>query len=280
MYLATNSSHDTDCDAVSFPVSSIGERSLPSPDLQPKLPFSFRDLTQKLLTSPVSETKYLISRSVADLVSGWAQVYMQPDQHADPALGDGYWVRTLYLDTPGADIYHRRGVGRSRKFRIRGYGSSQELWLEMKWKRNGKVRKRRTLIHQNQLPLVITNASQEHEWFSSRVDRYQLQPACQITYRRQAYVCRTSQGVYRLTLDREAFSQPHDGWKVPHEAGNCRILNAENAILELKYQGDFPLFFRSLVELIPQVPASYSKYRRAISTLMDQSMGDPACPTG
>lgn len=276
MYLAMNPSNDTDCDAVSIP----GERLLPPPDFQQRNKFSFRELTQKLLTSPISETKYLISRSVADLVSGWAQVYMQPDQHADPALGDSYWVRTLYIDTPGADIYHRRGVGRSRKFRIRGYGSSPELWLEMKWKRREKVRKRRTAIHQDQLPLFMANSSQEYEWFSSRIDRYQLQPACQITYRRQAYLCRTSHGVYRLTLDREAFSQPHDGWKVPVEAGNCRILNAENAILELKYQGDFPLFFRSLVELIPQVPGSYSKYRRAISTLMDQSMGDSACPTG
>ncbi|QDV31953.1 VTC domain protein [Planctopirus ephydatiae] len=276
MYLAMNPSNDTDCDAVSIP----GERLLPPHDFQQKLKFSFRELTQKLLTSPISETKYLISRSVADLVSGWAQVYMQPDQHADPALGDGYWVRTLYLDTPGADIYHRRGVGRSRKFRVRGYGSSPELWLEMKWKRREKVRKRRTVIHQDRLPLIMANSSQEHEWFSNRVHRYQLQPACQITYRRQAYLCRTSHGVYRLTLDREAFSQPHDGWRVPLETGNCRILNAENAILELKYQGDFPIFFRSLVELIPQVPCSYSKYRRAISTLMDQSMGDSACPTG
>jgi hypothetical protein len=72
---------------------------------------------------PAVELKYQVSPEVAERLIAWAKARLAPDPHGDPVTG-GYRVTTVYLDTPGLDIFRRSpGFGTS-KYRLRRYGDS------------------------------------------------------------------------------------------------------------------------------------------------------------
>jgi hypothetical protein len=89
------------------------------------------------------ELKFVVDEDRAAAIVDWANRHLEPDPHSDPETGHGYRVNGLYLDTPAFDVFHRNGVFRRRKFRLRRYGSESTIWLEQKRKRRGRVRKRR-----------------------------------------------------------------------------------------------------------------------------------------
>src|SRR4051794_1221515 len=55
---------------------------------------------------PAFEMKFLLDAGQAGRVETWAADHMPPDAHADPVLGNGYRILSLYLDTPALDVYH------------------------------------------------------------------------------------------------------------------------------------------------------------------------------
>src|SRR6185436_14814912 len=101
-----------------------------------------------------SEVKFLISLAVADEIRVWARANMSPDPHGTGPLGDEYRITTIYLDTPELDVLRRSGTGGRGKFRIRRYGDSDDVYLERKVKRQGRVRKLRTLVPRTELEIL------------------------------------------------------------------------------------------------------------------------------
>lgn len=235
---------------------------------------------KRLLTVGVSETKFVLPIELTGTVSNWARANMRPDDHADPAIGDGYLVRTLYLDTPTGEIFRRAGIGRYRKFRVRRYGQAASLWLEMKWKHREQIRKRRILIAEHDLEAALAGELTDCAWFARRVARYRLQPSCQVSYRRQAYLLTTPHGPLRLTLDQDVQVGAEEGWQVPRASCGKEVLTTDASILELKYRGQFPVLFRDLVEQLKASPRSFSKYRHAIKTMLGEPAKEFRCQNG
>lgn len=227
------------------------------------------------LVSPsgASEIKFVVDAAVADAITAWAKQHLVADPHAG-GDEDGYCVNSLYLDTPNFDIYRRHPGFRRRKFRLRRYGNESTLWLELKRKRNGLVRKRRISIAEaewSQRLAQPADADWEGAWFCRRLDQRQLRPVCQVTYRRLAYVGTSATGPIRLTIDRDLFATPSEGWQVPSGSLAGESLLHGRKIVELKFREVLPVSFRGLIQDLRLALGSFSKYRESVAACIPLS---------
>lgn len=224
------------------------------------------------------EIKFLIDDVQGQFIRDWARTHLQPDPHSSPEFGCGYSVNSLYLDTPEFDVYHRGQGFRQRKYRLRRYGSEAAVWMEVKRKHEGRVRKRRTLVPDAEVLARLNfsvDEAWEGRWFQKRLQVLQLRPVCQVTYQRFACVGTSSNGPIRLTIDSDLNSQPAHGWNVPNAPLQSGQLLRNHQILELKFRESIPAAFRVLIEDLRLVTASFSKYRQSVEACipMQQLMG-------
>ena len=212
------------------------------------------------------ELKFLIDEPKAREVEGWARRHLALDPHADPALGDAYHIRSLYFDTPRLDVFQRSPSYRRRKFRLRRYGGEHVVFLERKTRSGDRVAKRRTAVADVEAGLLEAGAADRTWcgfWFQRSLQVRRLQPACQVSYDRTAYLGPEAGVPLRLTLDRNIRCAPASGWAWGDGRGG-RPLMPSAVILELKYRTALPALFKQLVEAAGLAPGPVSKYRLAV----------------
>ena len=230
------------------------------------------------------ELKFLVDERQARDVMAWARRHLVADPHGDIAGDDAdcYRVNTLYLDTPGLDVFHRTGLLGRRKYRLRRYGAEPVVWLEVKQKRAGVVRKRRGAVAEadlvSRLVGPIGGDADADRWFRDRVDRHELRPACRVTYRRFARLGPTPGGAVRLTLDDEIRGETAEGWNVPSAPLDAPPLLEGRKVLELKFRGAMPGLFRGLVMDFGLEPGKFSKYREGAVDALPLSRLFPEAP--
>jgi hypothetical protein len=156
-----------------------------------------QSIPQQTKTKPEGayELKFLIDENRAERIIEWARIHLNADPHAGGAHGDGYLVNSLYLDTPAMDVFHRSELYQRRKYRLRRYGNDSKVWLEVKKKNKGLVRKHRVWVPESEIEYRVSGTLDPHwdgAWFRRRLDEHTLRPVCQVTYRRFARVGMTS----------------------------------------------------------------------------------------
>jgi len=222
------------------------------------------------------ELKYCVDPLQADQIRSWAMEHLQGDENCDPAIGNGYLVSTLYLDTPELDIFHRRGDVITGKHRIRRYGNETSLWLERKCKSNQVVRKQRCVVDE-QLIAAVADLPRDSDasatvgavpptaiWFRDRIGKLQLAPTVAVQYLRFARVGTSSRGAVRLTIDQAICGTRADGWLVPSGLADGAALLPDSQILELKFTEHLPAIFKSLLYEFRLRGTSFSKYRTSV----------------
>ncbi len=227
------------------------------------------------LVSPrgASEMKFVVDASIADDIAAWANRHLAADPHGGESE-DGYRVNSLYLDTLNFDTYRRQPGFRRRKFRLRRYGNESTIWLELKRKRNGLVRKRRVSVAETEWSQQISQPSDlewEGAWFRRRLDQRQLRPVCQVTYCRTARVGTSASGPIRLTIDRDLFATDATDWHVPSGPLSGEPLLNDQRIVELKFRDVLPASFRGLIQDLRLAPKSFSKYRESVAACISLS---------
>lgn len=215
----------------------------------------------------VFEQKFLVSEQQGAWIREWARSVMQPDPHAASGLDCGYWVNSLYLDTPDFGILNRSEDHRHRKYRLRRYGAETSIWMELKQKSDGRVSKRRVCVGEAELPSRLTGPGDEEwggYWFQQRLKQLQLRPVCQVTYKRFACVGKSPFGATRLTMDSQLCCIAAQEWDVPSRPLKSNVLLGDRRILELKFHETIPTAFRDLIVQLNLNPATFSKYRRSV----------------
>src|SRR6266511_2604659 len=216
-----------------------------------------------------SELKFLVTGAVAEQICGWARSRLAPDPNASEDSKDAYPISSLYFDTEGFDVYHRKGSFARSKYRIRRYGARQVAFLERKLKARGLVTKRRSIVKLDELERLVAPQPERGwvgRWFHRRLLARGLRPVCQITYRRIARVAMTQYGPIRLTLDQNVRALPAtDG--LFNDRTDGALLLENQIILELKYRYELPVLFKLLVEEFALTRQPVSKYRLATVAL-------------
>jgi hypothetical protein len=208
------------------------------------------------------EIKFLVDESLAPRIREWARTHLQPDPHGSGPFGDEYKTSTLYFDTRGFDVFHRRDSFGRAKYRVRRYGESSTVFFERKLRKPGLLIKRRTRDDIGALDRLsgrIADPAWAAHWFHRRLLARSLQPVCQITYQRTARVAPVAEGLARLTLDAGLRAAPVD--EAHFEAGQGEEVLDGRVVLELKYHSRVPALFRRLIEEFALEPETASKYR-------------------
>lgn len=240
-----------------------------SPSSHPRLAvFVSPALCEQNGEKPAFEVKFLLSESQARDVERLLQPSMILDPYADPTLGNAYRITSVYYDTPSFDVYHRGDGFRSRKYRLRRYGSSTTLFLERKTKREQQVKKVRTPIALDGLAgLEHTNGDDwAGAWFVRQIAGRNLRPVCRVTYERVAYAAVGVDGPIRLTFDRAAHGAPTENAS-PEMVHDGVALLSNEVIVEFKFLGGMPVLFKDVIERLKLTPRSGSKYRRCVDAV-------------
>ncbi|MAG55370.1 MAG: hypothetical protein CMJ83_03680 [Planctomycetes bacterium] len=212
------------------------------------------------------EHKIILTSVEVEAVRVWASKNLERDAFAQD--GDAsYSIRTLYLDSPNLDIYHRTSDRGSTKYRIRRYGDEDVVWLERKRRRGNVVRKRREGLDLDCLDRVLNGRADFNGWpgsFREEADAGGLRPTLLVLYERSAWNGPSSA---RLTIDREVRVQValdvEDVFAPPVEPTPV----TDAVVLELKFDETMPPCFETVMQLIQKESGSFSKYGRGIEAV-------------
>jgi hypothetical protein len=214
------------------------------------------------------ELKFLLDEQQVPALREWARTHLARDSFGAGPYGDEYTTTSLYYETPGFDVYHRRGSFGRSKFRIRRYGSADIVFLERKFRTSRLLAKRRTtvpILEMEHLAGSTPVPSWPGYWFHRRVLLRRLSPLIQMSYDRTARVGMSSTGPMRMTIDTNLRVLPMPdrafipGVGFPLIEGQC--------IVELKYRVDVPALFKDLVGTFKLAPSPISKYRIGLGVL-------------
>ena len=208
------------------------------------------------------ELKVVLSKSEAERVQAWSAQRLSPDPFGDAA--GTYEVRTLYLDSPELEIYHRLGEDRGTKFRIRRYGKEGQVWLERKRRRGDRVKKQRASWPLEELTQLLSGRGTPLEWagsFQSVVCDRALAPVLLVVYPRSAF---TGEATARLTLDWGVKVWRMGPGDDPFDPPGEPIEVTQDVILELKYDGTMPAVFDEVLKMLGRDTGGFSKYSRGV----------------
>ncbi len=217
-----------------------------------------------------AEIKFFVAADRVAPLRAWARARLGPDPNGGGLHGDTYETNSLYFDTGGFDVYHRRGSYGRSKYRVRRYGEAAEVFLERKLKTRDLVCKRRSTVDAGELPRLAGTDPRRGwagHWFHRRILARELELVCQVAYRRTALVHSNGHGPMRLTLDQDVRASAVSGLPVFRDLSGAQRLTPGQAILELKYYHAVPPMFEELMREFELTAEPISKYRTAVTAL-------------
>jgi SPX domain protein involved in polyphosphate accumulation len=232
------------------------------------------------------EFKYLISEAQMDFIREVVQIYADADAYGDNGK---YTVCSLYYDTWDWVLARQtvEGVRNRYKLRIRTYGFTDDMpvFVENKGRVGTSICKTRALIPRSHWALLSNSAPPPPEGFTALKASHQAdydayrnvsdlidaRPRLWVCYEREAYGSSYGDGA-RLTFDSDLRIQAPDfnSIDVPDENAWQRVkLAGEQIILELKFNGAFPGWMRTIVQSQHLRRVSCSKYVQGVEQLGD-----------
>lgn len=165
------------------------------------------------------EVKYVVDRTTRTALARDLAAFMRPDTHGGQS--GVYWVRSLYLDTPGYMAYHEKlsGAATRHKLRMRVYGEDPSqapfVRLEVKSRYLSLVHKTAVDIPRKdycdiELAIkrrILPSVCLMNEWsrlkeFFRLQRQHNMEPKVIVQYRRQAFERREISRV-RVNFDDE-----------------------------------------------------------------------------
>ena len=216
------------------------------------------------------ELKFLVSaRSVLLLRQRLSRV-MEPDPHAGPE--GRYFIRSLYFDDMDYTAYREKlnGVDTRAKYRLRYYNYNDSyIAYEKKEKFRDMTRKAMAAVSRPTAEAMAARGEAEGE--DPLLTEFQalwrrgLRPRVLVDYDRYVFVHPV--GNTRVTLDLDVRTSP---WKTDlfcRDLAMLPVLDPGLAVLEVKYDDQFPRHVARLLEGVPRDRAAVSKYCRCLALL-------------
>ncbi len=209
------------------------------------------------------ELKYLVDAAQRTALETILSEKMEPDTFPHSS------IRNIYYDTPDFRLI-RHSLAKpvyKEKLRLRCYGESQEVFLELKKKYKGIVYKRRIALTQPQAEAFIertgsipdTQIGREMVYFR---DFYQnLQAQVYLSYERDSWKGFDNPGL-RITFDHQIQFR-RTGLHLNRAPGGQAIVPAELSLLEVKAENAIPLWLTRELTRLGIRKISFSKYGRA-----------------
>lgn len=223
------------------------------------------------------EFKYLINEDMAHAVRDFVSSYLVLDEYGMAQKNLSYPIHSLYLDTDDLEFYWATIDGMKNRFklRLRFYENrpNAPVYFEIKRRMNNAILKQRGPVKREavrdilngQMPTWDVMASGESRHLSAVQHFCELMlekratPKSHVAYYREAWLSADGTSV-RVTFDREVRCEPEREATLNPEIKNPIYPFGNHVVLELKFTGRFPDWFKELVQTFGLTQTAASKY--------------------
>ncbi|HRI13457.1 MAG TPA: polyphosphate polymerase domain-containing protein [Verrucomicrobiota bacterium] len=227
------------------------------------------------------ELKYVIPEELALAVRDFVRSYLELDEYGAKRSDLSYTIHNLYLDSDDLAIYWGtiNGDKNRYKLRLRFYedNSHAPVFFEIKRRTNDAIIKQRggvkrfaveaVLAGQIPSPAELVSGDPRQlvaiQRFVELASRHRAAPVAHVRYDREAWISVHDNSV-RVTMDRNVLIAPEFVTRFTDQLDDPTSVFGNLVILELKFTGRFPDWFKELVRIFNLRQSSASKYADGI----------------
>jgi hypothetical protein len=235
------------------------------------------------------ELKYRISETAAAQLRDFLGSYLVLDEYSAGQPNNSYLNHSLYLDSDELTTYWDVVNSNKNRFKLRlRYYDDQPgspVFFEIKRRMNDAILKQRGPVRQEAVPLLLAGHLPEPAHLLSNKPQHLVAvqqfcrlmhdvravPKTRISYLREAWVSEADNSI-RVTLDREVAGGPHFSPQVTTHLTDYVMPFVPDVILELKYTGRFPDWFRDLVQIFGVMQCGSAKYADSVFLLEEHRL--------
>ena len=240
------------------------------------------------------ELKYIVPEQVALAVRDFVSSYLTLDAFGARQPGLSYPVHSLYLDSDDLVFYWQTVNGNKNRFklRLRYYDDrpASPVFFEIKRRVNAAILKQRGAVRRDAVDALLAGQLPDPEElffdeptqlpalerFCELMQHHYAKPKAHIAYQREAWVS-TDDNSLRVTMDRQVQIECEPAARLRTEMRNPVNVFKNGIVLELKFTGRFPDWFKELVQCFNLWQCSAAKYADGI-TLQMESGADIEAP--
>jgi len=230
------------------------------------------------------ELKYIVTEEVALAVREFVRLYLEIDEYGATQPNLSYPVHSLYLDSDELETYWDTINGNKNRFklRLRFYDnqSSAPVYFEIKRRMNDAILKQRGAVRREAVdwllaghlaePGHLVSNESKHviglQRFNHLLNHIHAKPRARVSYLREAWISAHNNSV-RVTMDRAVKCDPEPTARLTAEMRHPILVFGHNVVLELKFTGRFPDWFRELVRVYGLVQCAAAKYADGVALL-------------
>ena len=238
------------------------------------------------------ELKYVIPEETALAVRDFVRSYLDLDEYGVGRPNLSYTIHNLYLDSDDLAIYWGTINGNKNRYklRLRFYedNPTAPIFFEIKRRMNEAILKQRGGVKRpavesvlaGQLPgpdeLVSGDGRQlvAVQNFVRLMVEDRAAPTAHVRYEREAWISPFDNSV-RVTMDRNVMIAPEFQMRFTAEMDEPTCVFGSLVILELKFSGRFPDWFKELARVFGLRQGSASKYADGIANQGEQHFYRP-----
>ena len=205
------------------------------------------------------EQKYLLNEEQYEIVRKVIDKYFFKDKYPTSK------IYNIYFDNSNCDVIINsleKPIYKD-KFRLRKYGDSGDLFLEMKQKYNSVVYKRRVVLTNDEYNNYINNGilPNHDKQIMNEIDYYMkyydLKPYMFLAYDRRSFYLKEDSNT-RVTFDTNLRSRTCN-LSLDDRCEDTNYFSSNKWIMEIKSLGSLPLWFTKVLSENMIYPTSFSK---------------------
>ena len=241
------------------------------------------------------EMKYIVEERVALGIRDWVRSYLDIDEHGATRPNLSYPVHSIYLDSPDLKLYQStvNGDKNRYKLRLRFYENrpNAPVYLEIKSRMNNCISKQRSRVRAESVGSLLAGhlpdpghlISQEPKQvaalhrFCQLVNELRAEPRTHVAYLREAWISREDNSV-RVTMDRQVLTETDPVARLVPEMTNPVLVFGDQVVLELKFTGRFPDWFKELVRIFCLMQCGAAKYADGVTRLGTHAVSQTFSP--
>jgi hypothetical protein len=230
------------------------------------------------------ELKYRVHAQVALQMREFVRGYLVPDEFSAGKPDNSYHNHSIYLDSDDLRLYWDvLNSNKNRyKLRLRYYDDNpaSPVFFEIKRRMDNAILKKRCAVRREVVQqLLAGQLPEEKHLFSPSPKSFdairefchlkedlRASPKTHVTYRREAWVS-VADNSARVSFDRDVCSAPNFSGEPTTKIENFVMPFAPDVILELKFTGRFPNWFREMTEMFGTVQVGAAKYADGVDRL-------------
>jgi SPX domain protein involved in polyphosphate accumulation len=236
------------------------------------------------------ELKYLVHESVALAVRCFIGAYLTLDEFGAAEPDFSYPVHSLYLDSDILAFYWEtiNGSKNRYKLRLRYYDDKPEspVFFEIKRRMNDVILKERGAVRREAASALLAGQLPDREQlffaddpdqlpalerFCRLMQHHAAKPKAHVAYRREAWISPHGHPA-RVTMDRQIQFAYEPAPTLSVEMRNPKRVFENAVVLELKFTGRFPDWFRELVRCFNLWQCPAAKYADGITLLAESNL--------